>query len=91
MNRKERIHEHIDAIADEVLGEIKTREGLHPDRWVPASDVKNALELNFVCVPQAGTQYGERGWLFGIIARLLEDRNLVEFSKAGSRSYYRSK
>ena len=91
MNRRERVQEHIDAIANEVLEEIKAREGLHPDRWVPASDIKNHLELNFVCVPTAGKQYGERGWLFGILARLLEDRDLVEFNKNGSRSYYRSK
>lgn len=90
MNRKERVQEHIDALADEVLEEIKAREGLHPDRWVPASDVKNELELNFVCVPKANKQYGERGWLFAILARLLEDKDLVEFKKMGSRSYYRS-
>ena len=91
MNRKERVHEHIDAIAAEVLDEIKAREGLNPDRWVPASEVKNHLALNFVAVPTAGTQYGEKGWLFSIIARLLEDRELVEFNKDGSRSFYRSK
>ena len=91
MNRKDRVHKHIDAIAGEVLDEIKAREGLHSDRWVPASEVKNELELNFICVPKAGKQYGEKGWLFGILMRLLEDRDLVEFKKSGSRSYYRSK
>ena len=91
MNRKERVHEHIDAIANEVLDEIKAREGLHPDRWVPATEIIHELELKFVCVPQAGKQYGEKGWFFAVVARLLEDRDLVEFRNDGSRSFYRSK
>ncbi len=91
LTRKQRVQGHIRALSEEVLAEIKDREGLHPDRWVPAGEVKAALELNFVCVPKAGRQYGEKGWLFAILARLLEDRELVEFKKFGSRSYYRSR
>ena len=90
MSRKERIHEHINAISDEVLAYIKEREDMFADRWVPASEIKNDLELAFVSVPKANKQYGPKGWLFAIVARMLEDANLVEFRKVASRSYYRS-
>lgn len=44
---------------------------------VPAAHIKNSLRLNFVAVPKAGKQYGEKGWLFAILARMLEDENLL--------------
>ena len=90
MTRKDRIHEHINAIADEVLGYIKEKEPFFADRWVPASEIKTDLELKFVSVPIANKQYGPKGWLFAIVARMLEDANLVEFQKVDSRSFYRS-
>lgn len=91
MVRKSKIHQHINAITDEILAHIKDNEAFSPDRWVPASEIKNELDLYFVSVPSQGKQYGKKGWLFAIMARLLEDKDLVEFKKAGSRSYYRSK
>ena len=91
MNRKERIHSLIEQIGNEVLSHIKEKEGFYIDRWVPASEVKDDLELNFVSVPKANKQYGPKGWLFAIVTRQLEDKDLVEFHKVGSRSFYRSK
>lgn len=89
MSRKDRIHQHISDIGIEILGFIQEREAHYPERWVPASEIKGTLELNFVAVPKANKQYGEKGWLFAIVARQLEDKGLVEFSKQGSRSFYR--
>jgi hypothetical protein len=91
MNRKERIHSLIHQIADEVLGHIKEKEQLHTDRWVPAAEVKKQLELDFLSVPASNKQYGTRGWMFAILARILEDEGKVEYRKMGSRAYYRSK
>ena len=91
MNRKERIHQQINALANEILEYIKEKEAFFPERWVPASEVKVELDLNFVAVPQENKQYGPKGWLFAILARMLEDKNLVDFKKIGSRSFYRSK
>ena len=88
MNRKERIHQQIDVLANEILEYIKDKESLFPERWVPASEVKAELDLNFVAVPQSNKQYGPKGWLFAILARILEDKNLVDFKKVGSRSFY---
>ena len=90
MDRKEKIHNLIEAIAFEVLQYIKSAEVSYEDGWVPASDIKSDLELNFVAVPVSNKQYGEKGWLFAIIARLLEDKGQVEFKKERARSYYRS-
>lgn len=90
MDRKEIIHNLIDVIAFEILQYIKSQEASYDGGWVPAADVKKSLDLNFVAVPISNKQYGEKGWFFAIMARLLEDRKLVEFKKDGSRSFYRS-
>lgn len=91
MDRKAAIHRHIEAASIELLEFVKERMPLAKDGWVPASEIKQSLSLNFVAVPQGGRQYGEKGWLFAILARMLEDRGLVEHKKAGSRAYYRAK
>lgn len=91
MGRKDNIHEYIDKIAMEVLGFIKEAGTKYEDGWVPAAQIKNALELNFVAVPRDNIQHGTKGWFFAIIARMLEDRDLVQYRKTDSRAYYRTK
>ena len=91
LNRKYVVHSLIRALAFEVLEFIRGAEAKYPDGWVPAADVKTALELNFVAVPQGNEQYGEKGWLFAILARMLEDEGAVEYKKEGSRAFYRSR
>ncbi len=91
MDRKSAIHSLMNVIAFELHEFIKDSGKSYPDRWVPAADIKKVLELNFVAVPKEGEQYGEKGWLFGILARMLEDKGLVEYKKEGSRAFYRSK
>ena len=90
MDRKETILELIKKISFEVLGFIKEEGKRFPDRWVPAAHIKNSLELNFIAVPKANKQYGEKGWFFAIVARMLEEQNLLEYKKSGGRAYYRS-
>jgi hypothetical protein len=70
MNRKERIHDHINSIAREMLDHIREDEGHYANRWVPAAAIKNELELNLVAVPRSNTPRGEQGWLFATVARL---------------------
>ena len=36
-------------------------------------------------------QYGEKGWLFAILARMLENEDKVQYRKVGSRAFYRTK
>lgn len=92
MNRKENIHRLLQAASTELLAFICESEVQFSDDdfWVPASEIKNKLELNFVAVPNSGKQYGEKGWLFATLARMLEDQGLVEYQKIGPRAYYRS-
>jgi len=90
MGRKEIIHKLIKKISDEVLAFIKEEESRYEDRWVPAAHIKNSLELSFLAVPKGNKQYGEKGWFFAIIVRMLEDKRLIEHKKSGNRSYYRA-
>ena len=91
MDRKKTIHGLLDQCALELLEFIKEAELRHEDRWVPIAEVKNALELNFVAVPRCGVQRGEKGWLFASLARMLEDKGLLDYEKRGTRSYCRSR
>jgi hypothetical protein len=93
MDSKARIHKHLDAAAAELLRFIKTAEKSHSDRWVPAADIKRKLELNFVAVPRANkVQRGVKGWLFGILARKLEDDGLLDYKKqSNNRAFYRTR
>ena len=90
-SRRDTIHNHVESIAMEVLAHIKDKESQFSERWVPSVEIKSQLELNFVAVPKNNKQYGPKGWLLAIVARILEDKDLVEFKKIGSRSFYRSK
>jgi hypothetical protein len=91
MDRKKSIHRLLDQCADELLEFIKECESNHKDHWVPTAYIKKALELNFVAVPRCGIQRGEKGWLFATLARMLEDKGLLDYEKRGSRSFCRSR
>jgi hypothetical protein len=92
MQRKATIHKLLNDAAMELLEFIKDSESefRDQDHWVPAAKIKNDLDLNLVAVPKSGKQYGERGWLFATLARIIEDKSLVEYKKEGARAYYRS-
>ncbi len=91
MHYRDTIHKLIDIIAFEMLNFIKDSESSYEDRWVPAVHIKDSLDLKLVSVPQEGEQYGEKGWLFNILSRILQDQNLLEYKKEGNRAFYRSK
>lgn len=91
MDRKTAIHSLLNIMAFELLEYIRECESSFESRWVPAAEVKKTLELNFVAVPKQGEQYGQKGWLFAILARMLEDQHLVEYHKEGSRAFYRTR
>jgi len=91
MDRKKAIHSLLEIMAFELLGYIKEAELDFDDRWVPAADIKRDLELNFIVVPKESDQQDPKGWLFAILARLLEDQGLLEYQKEGCRAFYRTK
>ncbi len=90
MNHKDRMHGLLAECAQVVLEYVREHEAIHQDRWVPIVEVKESLALNFVAVPKNSKQYGEKGWLFAILARMLEDQDKLEYKKEGSRSYCRT-
>jgi hypothetical protein len=92
MTRKDAIHTLLNDAAFELLAFIKDSESKFKDQdyWVPAVEIKRTLDLNFVAVPKSAIQYGEKGWVFATLARMLEDKSLVEYKKTGSRVFYRS-
>lgn len=90
MDSKQKIHALLRQCCDELLSHVRQREALYEDGWVPVAEVKKALDLNFVAVPKSSTQYGEKGWLFAILARMLEDDGRLAYKRVGARSYCRS-
>lgn len=90
MNIENRVEGLIGDLAKEVLLFIKSQELSFDDGWVPATHIKNSLYLNFAAVPKNNKQYGAKGWFFAVIARILEDKNLVKYQKVNKRAYYRS-
>jgi alkylation response protein AidB-like acyl-CoA dehydrogenase len=87
MNRKDEIHKLIHEAADELLAFIKESEAEFEDGWVPSAVIKTKFDLNFVAVP-ANEQYGAKGWLFAILARMLEDRSLLEHKKESNLAHF---
>jgi hypothetical protein len=90
MNRKDVIRSLLDVVAFELLQFVKESESSFQQRWVPAAHIKEKLSLNFAAVPIENKQQGEKGWLFAILVRMLEDQHLLEYKKVRSRALYRS-
>lgn len=90
MKRKATIHELIRNISMELLEFVREEEPSFSDGWVPAAHIKQKLDLNFPAVPRENKQYGEKGWLFATIARILEDEGKLKYKKIGGRAFYRS-
>ena len=90
MDRKQRIRGLLDEMADELLGYIKEKQGRCEGGWVPAAEIKNDLGLNLVAAPVRNELRGQRGWLFAILAHLLEEKGLIQYRKTGSRAFCRT-
>jgi len=86
---KDKIHDLLRQCCDDLLAYVRDRELLHADRWVPAAEVKSDLALNLNAVPKCSKHKG-KGWLFGTLARMLEDDGRMEYRNDGSRSFCRS-
>ena len=91
MSHKESIHLLFDEMCMEMASFIKEAESAHTEGWVPATLIKDQLELKKSSYPQGNVTDNETGWLFATMARHLQDKNLVSFKKEGSRSYYKTK
>jgi hypothetical protein len=90
MDNKARVHHLFEEMAREVLAFIVKSESKYSDNWVPATYIKNQLGLKLSAYPKGNKIDNETGWLFSTIARFLQDKNLVEFQKVNTRSFYKS-
>ena len=77
-------------MSEEVLVFIKESESGFTERWVPATYIKDQLDLKMSAYPQGNKIDNKTGWLFSTIARFLQDKNRVEYKNNGTRSFYRT-
>lgn len=91
MQHKHSLHHHLQACADALLAFVKSKESSYPEGWVPTVHIKSELALNLEATPRDSSQYGPKGWLFAILARMLEDQGYLEHKRVGSRSFCRSR
>jgi hypothetical protein len=77
-------------MADQVCLFIKESESGFSEGWVPATYIKDQLDLKRSSYPQSNKIDNKTGWLFATLARHLEDNGKVKFKKVGSRSFYKS-
>jgi hypothetical protein len=90
MTQKTAIHEGLEQIAMEMLQFIRESAPAFRNGWVPATYIKRELALNMLCYPKGGKQHGPKGWLFSILARMLEDKQLLEYNNDRKHAYYRA-
>ena len=84
---KEKIQFLLELMSNEVYEFIKISQADHDGDWVPAALIKEKLDLNRFACPQGSINDNETGWLFGMIARHLEDTRRILYRKAGNRAY----
>ncbi|MGC9458257.1 hypothetical protein [Vibrio genomosp. F10] len=90
MSNKSKVDELFNAMSDEVCNFIKSSESGFSESWVPATYIKDQLDLKKSAYPQGNKIDNKTGWLFATIARHLQDQNKVQFKKVGSRSFYKT-
>jgi hypothetical protein len=80
MKHKSKIHEGLRNIAHTMLDFIKQSAPSYHNGWVPATHIKRELDLMVLCYPKDNEkQHGKQGWLFSILARLLEEEGTLEY------------
>lgn len=88
MVHKAKIHKLFGLMSEEVLAFIKESESEFAEGWVPATYIKDQLDLKMSAYPHGNKIDNKTGWLFSTIARYLQDKNLVVFKSNASRSFY---
>lgn len=74
----------------EMLAYIKQRESVHPDRWVPATELERDLDFDFEGVMKSGVEQAQKPALFAIFARMLQVESLLECKRENGHAHYRS-
>lgn len=88
---KQRIHELLNEAAGEILNFIKEYEGAFSGRWIPDTFIRNQLDLNISPYQKKGIASCHKGCFFAVLARVLEENDLVEYQVRNKLIFYRSK
>lgn len=90
MSSKQTVHLLFDEMSDEVHNFIKSSDSDFSEGWVPATFIKDQLELTKSAYPQGNDIDNKTGWLFATIARHLQDKGKLLYKKIGNRAFYKS-
>lgn len=91
MSHKQNVAKLFHELASEVHSFIAASESGFPERWVPATYIKDQLGLAKNAYPLGNVTDNKTGWLFSTIARHLQEKDMVEYKKVGSRAFYKCK
>lgn len=69
MGHKAKVSELFDGIAEEVFGFIRESESGFSEGWVPATYIKEQLDLKKSSYPKNNKIDNKTGWLFATIAQ----------------------
>lgn len=91
MDHKAEIHASLQGMANILLDFITQTGQTKRNGWVPAPYIKRELDLLVLCYPKNNVkQHGRKGWLFSILARMLEDAGQLEYRFDGKNAHYRA-
>lgn len=91
MDHKAEIQNGLQEIASTMLDFIKQQGKSHRNGWVPATFIKRELDLLVLCYPKNNEkQHGRQGWLFSILARMLEEQGKLRHRSDGKYAYYQA-
>ena len=91
MSHKQNVERLFHELAFEVRSFIASSESGFPERWVPATYIKDQLGLAKNAYPLENVTDNKTGWLFSTIARHLQEKDMVKYKKVGSRAFYKCK
>jgi hypothetical protein len=89
-NRKERIDDLLQHVANEVYAFVHESGQTSNEGWVSSVVIQKQLGLKQYCAPIGSSNDTPKSWLFNIVMRRLQEQNKVEYRRAGSRVSYRS-
>ena len=74
MTRQEQIEMHL-----QLMEQVMFDYLIEQDDWVPRTQVTADLGLKMNCYPQESATNTEQTWLTSILARRLQDKNMVQY------------
>lgn len=88
MSHKQNVKRLFHELASEVHLFTASSESGFPERWVPATYIKDQLGLAKNAYTLGNVIDNKTCWLFSTIVRHLQEKSMVEYRKVGSRAFY---